>query len=406
MGTRTIVVVGASLGGGRLVEALRRGGFDGRLVLVGDEPHRPYDRPPLSKKLLAGAMPVEKVFLRPDGFYEEKDVELRLGARAIGLSTTAREVELEGGDTIAFDELVIATGADLCRLSCPGHDLEGVHYVRTLDDSLALKERIARGGRAVIVGAGVIGAEVAATCRAAGLEVVLIEAAEVPLARAFGPVIGALYGELHRERGVDVRLSTHVTELRGQGRVEEVVTHTGERIPCDFVVAGIGVRPATGWLEGTDIARARGVRVDDRCRTNLPGIWAIGDVGEWWSEELGRHVTCESVDNAQIQAACVAKSLLGEDTRYAPVPFFWSDQYDLKLQSVGHVGAFDEVVYRGSLADRKVAAFHLREGRLAFTVAINRLKEIGASKKLIATRAPVDAAKLADESVSMSELLP
>jgi len=400
----TVVMVGASLAGGRAAEALRRGGHEGRIVLIGADPHRPYDRPPLSKKYLRGQLPEEKLYLRAGDFYEAQRIELITGVRAVGLSTTAREVALEDGRAVAFDRLLIATGADVRTLSCEGASLEGVHYLRSLDDSDAIRARLAPGKRVVVIGAGVIGAEVAAACRQEGLEVVALEAQETPLVRAFGPAVGALYAEEHRARGVDLRCGVAVRALHGAGRVEEVELTSGERIGCDFVVVGIGVSPAVSWLAGSGVAIEGGVLTDDRCRTNVPGIYAAGDVARTWSGALDRHVCVESIDNAQTQAIAVAQNLLGNDTAHAAVPFFWSDQYDLRLQSVGHVTDFDQIVFRGSVEDRKFAAFHLAKGTLRFTVAVNRLKEIGISKKLIASGVEVPAVALADESFNLASL--
>lgn len=402
----TIVVVGASLAGGRCVEQLRRRGFEGRIQLVGAEAPRPYDRPPLSKKYLRRQMDEEKLYLRPLDFYAEKDVELVLGANATGLSCAAREVTLEDGRALAWDQLVIATGANVRRLRVPGAELEGVHYLRSLEDARGLREELSGGRRAVVIGAGVIGAEVAAACREEGVEVVMLEQAELPLLRAFGPEIGRLYDAVHRDHGVDLRCGVTATALRGQGQVEAVETSDGQRVDCDLVVVGIGVEPAVAWLEGSDVDVDGGVLVDDRCRTSAEGVFAAGDVTRWWSEAHGRHMCVESVDNAQTMASHIAENALGGDSVYAPVPFFWSDQYDLKLQIVGHVGAYDQVVIRGSLEDRKLTAFHLREGRLAFAVGVNRLNEMGISRKLISSGAVLDPALLADEDVKGKALLP
>jgi len=402
----TIVVVGASLAGGRCVEQLRRRGFEGRIQLVGAEAPRPYDRPPLSKKYLRRQMDEEKLYLRPLDFYAEKDVELVLGANATGLSCAAREVTLEDGRALAWDQLVIATGANVRRLRVPGAELDGVHYLRSLEDARGLREELSGGRRAVVIGAGVIGAEVAAACREEGVEVVMLEQAELPLLRAFGPEIGRLYDAVHRDHGVDLRCGVTATALRGQGRVEAVETSDGQRVDCDLVVVGIGVEPAVAWLEGSDVDVDGGVLVDDRCRTSAEGVFAAGDVTRWWSEAHGRHMCVESVDNAQTMASHIAENALGGDSVYAPVPFFWSDQYDLKLQIVGHVGAYDQVVIRGSLEDRKLTAFHLREGRLAFAVGVNRLNEMGISRKLISSGAVLDPALLADEDVKGKALLP
>ncbi len=406
MSNSTVLVVGGSLAGGRAAEQVRRLGYEGRVVLVGEEPHRPYDRPPLSKKFLLGELEQDRLFLRPTRFYEKKEVELRFGVRATALDTTAREVTFDDGSTIAFEHLVIATGAGVRRLRCPGAELEGVHYLRTLEDSLAIRRDLETARRAVVIGAGVIGAEVAAACRAKGVEVVMLEALETPLLRAFGADVGGIYGEVHRARGVDLRVSTLATELRGSGRVEAVVTDRGEEIPCDVVVVGIGVTPNVEWLGGSGVALDRGVLVDARCQTNVEGVWAAGDVARWWSERVSAHVTVESIDNAQYQSTAVAKNIMGKETLYDPVPFFWSDQYDLKLQSVGHVGPYDEVVYRGSVPERAFCAFHLRAGKLAFAIGVGRLQELGAAKKLIAAGVEVTAAELGDEAFDLKGKVP
>jgi 3-phenylpropionate/trans-cinnamate dioxygenase ferredoxin reductase subunit len=402
--SETFVIVGANLAGGRAAESLRKLGFEGRIVLIGAEKDRPYDRPPLSKKAMRGQVPEEKLFFRPLDYYDKQRIELRLGAPATRLHGTAREVELEGGERVAFDKLLIATGADVRRLACPGADLAGVHYLRTLEDARAIRAELAPGKRLVVVGAGVIGMEVAASCREEGLEVIVLEIADLPLIRAFGRDVGRLYGDIHREHGVDVRCGVGVERFRGQGRVEEVVTTTGEAIPCDFVVAGIGVSPATAWLEGSGVALDRGVLVNERCETSLPGVYAAGDVARFFHPRLGRHVMVESVDNAQTQSITAVGNMMGKSDVFSPVPFFWSDQFDLKLQSVGAVDDYDRVVFRGSVAERAFAAFLLRGAHVTGVIGVNRLKEIAAAKKLISASIPVVDAMLADPEVPMSKL--
>lgn len=405
MSNGTVVIVGASLAGGRAAEQLRRGGWGGRIVLVGEELDRPYDRPPLSKKFMRGQIEAEKLFFRAADWYDAQKIEAILGRRAVSLSTTAREVSLDDGQRLAFDRLLIATGAAPRMPAIPGVELKGVYPLRTLADARAIRAELVPGRRVVVIGAGVIGAEVAASCRDEGLEVVMLEAAAIPLLRAFGPEIGRLYGEIHRARGVVLRCGAMATELRGASRVEEVVTNEGDRIGCDFVVVGIGVEPCTRWLEGSGVNVDSGVLVDAHCETNVPGIYAAGDVARGPSKKLGRHVIVESVDNAQTQGTTVVANLLGKSEEHDTVPFFWSDQYDLKMQSVGHVGPFDSVVYRGSVEARTFVAFHLLAGKLQFAIGVNRLKEIAGAKKLIAADVPVSAAALADESVALGTLL-
>lgn len=403
----SVVVVGGSLAGGRCAESVRRLGYEGRIVLVSAEPHRPYDRPPLSKKLLHRGIEEEKLYLRKADYYEKNTIELLLGRRATTLDPQARTVTLDDGEALSYEHLVIATGADVRKLRCPGAELSGVHYVRTLEDSLALRDELVKGRRAVVIGAGVIGAEVAAACREEGVEVAMLEALELPLVRAFGKEVGAIYAQVHRHEGVDLRCGVVATELRGRdGRVSEVVLGDGSSIACDFVVVGIGVTPAVGWLEGSGVAIEGAVLVDDHCRTNLANVWAAGDVAAYFCPPLGRHVRVESVDNAQLQAMTVAKNIVGQDDTYAPVPFFWSDQYDLKLQSVGLVTEdYDRVVFRGSVDERTFIAFHLKDNRIQFAVGVNRLKEINVAKRLVASGATVSPETLADENVSAKELL-
>lgn len=402
-----VVIVGASLAGGRVAEQLRRGGWTGSITLIGAEPDRPYDRPPLSKKLIRGQIDEAKLFFRAPAWYDENRIELVTGRRARGLHTTAREVELDDGKRVAFDRLIVATGASARALTCEGATLPGVHLLRTLEDARAIRAEVVSKKRVVVVGAGVIGAEVAASCRDEGLEVVMLEAMSQPLVRAFGPEIGAFYAEQHRARGVDLRCNTMVREVRGAGRVEEVVTTNGDRIACDFVVVGIGVTPETAWLDGSGLRTDRGVIVDAHCESSVPGIYAAGDVACGPARALGgKHVLVESVDNAQTQGATVVANLLGKSEEHDTVPFFWSDQFDLKLQSAGHVGDYDQVVYRGSREGRAFVAFHLRQGKLAFAIGVNRLKEIAGSKKLIASGIVVSPEALADESAALSSLLP
>ena len=403
--TDTIVIVGASLAGGRAAESLRKLGHTGRVVLIGAERDRPYDRPPLSKKAMRGQLAEDKLFFRAEDYYDKSGIELRTGVRATRLDAASRAVELSDGTKVHFDKLLIATGADVRRLTCEGADLAGVHYLRTLEDARGIRAELAPGKRLVVIGAGVIGMEVAASCREEGLEVTVLELLDVPLLRAFGREVGALYGRFHRERGVEVRCGIGVAALRGEGRVEEVVTSTGEVIPCDFVVAGIGVVPARAWLEGSGLSLERGVLVNERCETNLPGVYAAGDVARFFHARYGRHVMVEAVENAQLMAATAVSNMMGKDETHAPVAWFWSDQYELKLQSVGVVDDYDRIVYRGSVETKQFAAFLLRGDRVTGVIGVNRLKEIAAAKKLISASIPVLDSMLADADVPMSKIL-
>jgi 3-phenylpropionate/trans-cinnamate dioxygenase ferredoxin reductase subunit len=406
MALRTIVIVGASMAGGRAAETLRAEGFDGRIVLVGAEPDRPYERPPLSKELLRGELPSERVFLRPAEFYAEQQIETRYGIRAIGLDPDARVVELESGERIGYDALLIATGASPRRLQVPGAELEGIYYLRTLRDAERLRAALQAASRVVVVGAGFIGAEVAASSRQMGLEVVLLEALAAPLLRVLGADVGHYYAQFHREQGVDVRLNAPVAGFRGQGQVEAVVLGDDQEVPCDLAVVGVGVVPEVAWLAGSGVALDNGVLADEWCRTNRPGVYAAGDVANWWHPRLGERLRVEHYDNAQNQGVAAARSILSRGAPYAPVPFFWSDQYDLTLQYVGHASRWDATCRRGRPEDRSFITFYLHQGRIRAALGVNRFKDVSAARRLIEAGVVVEPERLADESVELRRLLP
>ncbi len=381
---RTVVVVGASLAGLRAVETLRRRGFDGRLVLIGDERHEPYDRPPLSKELLRGEWGPERIALRRDGL-DELSLDLRLGRRARALDLDAREVRLEGGERVAFDGLVLATGARARPL--PGAPrLEGVHLLRTLDDALALRDALDSGPRVAVVGAGFIGAEVASSCRKRGLDVTVIEALEIPLARAIGPEMGAVCASLHGDHGVELRVGAPVAGLEGTGRVGAVRLEDGSRVAADLVVVGIGVAPATDWLEGSGLELADGVVCDETCATRAPGVVAAGDVARWTNPLFGECMRVEHWTHAVEQAAAAAGRLLdGEATEpFAPAPLFWSDQYDVKIQFAGHHRPGDRVeVVHGRPEERRFVALYGRGERLVGALAMNRPRQLVAWRRRV-----------------------
>lgn len=404
----SIVIVGASVAGGRAAEALRQAGYDGRIVLVGAEPHRPYERPPLSKEYLVGTRGEDRLFLRPEAFYAEHAIELRLGRRATRLEPAEHAVVLDDGKRLGYAQLLIATGAAPRRLMLPGAELEGVLYLRDLRDARQLRSELAdqRRRRVVVIGVGFIGAEVAACCRMLGHEVVALEALPVPLERGLGPVVGGLYAEIHRAHGVDLRTSAAVSALRGAAeRVEQVVLASGERIDCDLVVVGVGVAPEVGWLDGSGLLLRNGVIVDDRCRTNLPDVYAAGDVANWWHPGLQQHLRVEHFDNAQNQGVAAAHSMLGQlDHAYAPVNYFWSDQYDLSLQYVGHASGQDTVILRGRPDAGGWSAFYIADGKLKAALAVNRFRDVSAARQLIARGLPVTPDQLRDESVDLKAL--
>lgn len=400
----TVVVVGANLAGGRAAETLRVAGFDGRLVLVGAEPDRPYERPPLSKEFLRGEMPDGKIYLQPLKYYAANRIELWLGTRATRLRPAEPVVELSDGRVLRFDGLLIATGATPRRLAVPGADLPGIAYLRTVRDAKRLRTVLRRRPRVVVVGAGFIGAEVAASARVLGCEVTIIEMLPVPLGRVLGEEVGRAYAALHTAHGVDLRTGETVAAFRGARRVEEVVTASGTALPCDVAVVGVGVVPEVGWLDGSGVAVGNGVLVDELCATSRPGVYAAGDVANWPHPLFGERLRVEHFDNAQEQGVAAAWRMLGERAPYAPVPYFWSDQYDATLQHVGHASPDDEVVFRGQPGGDAWAAFYLREGRLRAALGLNRPREVFGARRLIAAQVHPTREELRDEQVDLRRL--
>jgi NADPH-dependent 2,4-dienoyl-CoA reductase/sulfur reductase-like enzyme len=402
---RRIVVVGASLAGLRTAEELRHQGFEGTITLVGDEIREPYDRPPLSKQVLAGAWPAERTALtvmHPGGL-AGLDLDWRLGVRANHLELTSRRVLLAGGGDVPFDGLVVATGAAPREL--PGTEtLAGVHTLRTLDDSLAMRAALDGGvRRVVVVGAGFIGAEVAATCRTAGCDVTILEALPVPLGRALGDEMGAVMGELHRDHGVDLRLGVGVAGFEGGDRVTHVRLADDSLVDADLVVVGIGVTPNTGWLEGSGLALDDGLVCDATTRA-APGVVAAGDVARWPSHRFGELMRVEHWDNAIAMGEHAARRLLADlagdpaddpasTAPYDPVPWFWSDQYDRKIQLAGRSAGADEVrIVDGSIDERRFVALYRRGDRLVGVLAMNRPRPVVTYRGLVERGAAWDEA--------------
>jgi len=383
-----IAIVGASLAGLEAAKELRRAGFDGDLTVFGREAHAPYDRPPLSKELLAGTYQRDQVGLALE---ESASAQWRLGTTVTRLDAAERTLEIDGGRPEPFDGIVIATGADPIRPRFrheADRPLEGIHVVRTLDDCLALSAELRHAPvRVLIVGAGFIGAEVASTCRRLGLRVTVVEGLAVPMQLALGHQVGEVMGEIQRDNGVDLRTGVTVTDLRGGRRVEEAHLSDGTVLAADVVVLAVGVRPATRWLEGSGLTLDGGVVCDETCLA-APGIVAAGDVARWPNNRFGEVRRVEHWDNAIRQAHHAARRLLAgsdaEAVAYEPVPWFWSDQFDRKLQLVGSPLSFDEFrVVSGSLAERKFAGVYRRDDRLIATVALNSPRVIVSSRRLL-----------------------
>jgi 3-phenylpropionate/trans-cinnamate dioxygenase ferredoxin reductase subunit len=392
----SITIVGASLGGIRAAEILRREGFDGTITLIGDEARAPYDRPPLSKQVLAGTMEPERTQLLADDALEALDLDLRLGQRATALDVAARTLTLDGTETVPFDGLLIATGAS--PRTIPGTEgLAGVHTLRTLDDALELRKDFeAAPGRVVVVGAGFIGAEVAATARSRGLEVTMIEALPVPLGRVLGDRIGSVCGELHRDHGVDLRVGVGVDGLDGRDRVERVRLSDGTAVDADVVVVGIGVAPNTGWLAGSGLDVDNGI-VCDATTLAAPGITAAGDVARWPNARFGETARIEHWDHAIEMAQFAARRLLKGDDEpveaYTPVPYFWSDQYDRKIQLAGRCRPDDQVqVVSGSTDERRFVALYGRGDKLVAVLGMNRPRDVMQFRRLIINGASWDEA--------------
>jgi NADPH-dependent 2,4-dienoyl-CoA reductase/sulfur reductase-like enzyme len=379
-----VLVVGASLAGMHAAHTLRKEGFDGRLTVVDADPRTPYDRPPLSKQVLAGEWDADRVTLPAVG--EDLGIEWRLGERAVALDLDTRTVRLEGGDAVGFDRLVIATGAAPRRLP-DQPDIGGIHVLRTLDDCLALRAELDRGPeRVVVIGAGFIGSEVAATCRGRGLEVTIVEVLPVPLERALGAQIGMVCAELHRDHGVDVRLGAVVGGFGGREHVERVFLTDGNKINTDVVVVGVGVSPTTQWLEGSGLTLDDGV-VCDETLAAAPGVVAAGDIARWPSRRFGTDLRVEHWENAIQQGEAAARRLLaadGEAEPYDPIPWFWSDQYDRKIQLAGRSGAaFDMAVVHGSLEERRFVALYGLEGRVTGVLGFNRPRHVMQLRQLV-----------------------
>lgn len=403
--SKKIVIAGAGHAAGQVVASLQQHNFDGQIVLVGDEPYLPYQRPPLSKKFLAGEMPAKRLYVKPASFYEDAGVELRLETKIEALDRDANCLRLADGDAIAYDVLVLALGARVRRLPVDGENLNGVHYLRNIADVEAIRGDFDNGRRLVIIGAGYIGLEVAAVARQAGLDVTVIEMADRVMSRVVSPEVSDYYQIEHANQGVKLRLSTEVQCISGKKRVKSVMTSDDEEIPADVVVIGVGIEPQTQLASAAGLEVNDGIVVDDHCRTSDPEIYAIGDCTMHPNELYGRSMRLESVHNALEQAKTAVANICGVDTAYNEVPWFWSDQYDLKLQIAGLSEGYDDVVIRGNPAERSFSCLYLRESRLIAVDAINAPRDFVQSKQLIADGAKLDPERLADSEATLQELV-
>ena len=406
---QTYLIVGASLAGAKAAQSLRDAGAVGRVVLVGDETERPYERPPLSKGYLIGKDERDKIYVHPEDWYAGHEVELRLGTTVTGLDRSRGEVELAGGERLGYDRLLLATGASPRRLDLPGGELEGIHYLRRAEDSDVLREAFAAGGRLVVVGAGWIGLEVAAAAREHGVEVTVVEPQPTPLHAVLGPEVGRLFGRLHRAHGVDLRTGTGVQGFEGSaGRVTGVVTSGGTVVPADRVVVGVGIRPNTQLAEaaGLDLALG-GVAVDELLRSSDPSIWAAGDVASALNPLFGERVRVEHWANASNQGKAAGLSMAEHGEPYAKLPYFFTDQYDLGMEYHGWVGpdGYDDVVLRGDPESGEWLAFWLAGGHVLAGMTVNVWDQGDPVKAMARARTVVDRTRLADPDVPLTELV-
>lgn len=403
---RTFMIVGASLTGAKAAETLRAEGFDGRVVLIGTEDERPYERPPLSKDYLRGEAEREAVYVHPEGFYAEHDIELRLGRTAVSLNAAESELTLDDGERLRYDRLLLATGAEPRRLSIPGGELDGVLYLRSVADCDALRGRLDRGGAVVVIGAGWIGAEVAASARQRGLDVTVIDPLTVPLERVLGTEVGAVYRDIHLDHGVQMLLGTGVEAFEGGTAVERVRTSDGRELERDFVVVGVGVQPRTGLAAQAGLAVDNGILVDEHLQTAAPGVFAAGDVANAHHPFYGERIRVEHWANALHQGPVAARAMLGEPDVYDRLPYFFSDQYDVGMEYAGFARTWDRVIFRGDPATREFIAFWLSGNRVVAGMNVNVWDVIDPIQRLIGERVAVDDRRLADPDVPLDELVP
>ena len=397
-----MVIIGAGHAAGQAAASLRQEGYEDEIVIVGDEPHIPYQRPPLSKQYLSGEQGIERVYLRPEKFYADKDITVRTSQRVESIDTSAQCIATESGETIDYDKLLLATGGRPRKLDLPGSDLAGIHYLRTIADVDAIRAEFGTGKKLVIVGGGYIGLEVASVGIQAGLDVHVLEMEERILQRVTTPEMSAYYHSLHEGRGVHIHTSTLVSGFAGEDSLQAVQCGDQE-FPADIAVVGIGIVPNVEVAEAAGLECDNGIVVDDHCATSAPNVYAAGDCTNHPNALLDRRLRLESVPNAMEQARVAASNMCGGDKSYASIPWFWSDQYELKLQMVGFSADGDTQVVRGDQAANQFAVFYLKDGNVVAADAVNSPKEFMVCKQLIGK--PVDADSLADPEVDLKSLL-
>jgi len=399
-----VVIAGAGHAAGQLVASLKQHKFAGHILLIGDEPYLPYQRPPLSKKFLAGQLAANRLYVKPESFYEDPQIEVQLKIRVTEINRERKVIRTDSDEEIPYDKLILALGSRARQLPIDGADLDGVHYLRSIADVHDIRSELGKKKSAVIVGAGYIGLEVAAVIRQLGLDVSVVEMADRVMSRVVSPEISNFYQIEHSTQGVRLRLSTGVVAFRGETRVASVETTEGESLAADFVVVGVGIAPNTELASAAGLAVEDGIVVDDCCLSSDPDIYAVGDCTNHPNAIYDRRLRLESVHNALEQAKTAISNICGVESHYSQVPWFWSDQYDLKLQIAGLSEGYDDVVIRGNPADRSFACLYLQEGKLIATDAVNSPRDFVQSKVLIASRMTVDREKLGDIDVQLRDL--
>jgi 3-phenylpropionate/trans-cinnamate dioxygenase ferredoxin reductase subunit len=404
MSEQTFVIVGASLAGAKAAEELRAQGFEGRVVLVGAESERPYRRPPLTKEYLRGESKREQAYVHEAEFYADHEIELLTAATVTAIDVDASRITIDDGHELAYDRLLVTTGAEPRQISIPGADLEGAYYLRTLADCDVLKQRLELGGRVAVVGAGWIGSEFAASARQRGLEVTVIDPQSLPNQKIFGPEIGSFYRDVHVQHGVVMRMGEGVEAFEGERTVARVRTSTGETIECDFVVVGIGVMPCAELARDAGLEVDNGILVDERLRSSAPNVFAAGDVANAWHPFYGQRIRIEHWYNAHNQGPVAARAMLGHDVIYDRIPYFFSDQYEVSMEYSGYATEWDQVVFRGDRESGEFVSFWLRDQRVVGGMNVNVSDVNEHVQTLIRSRQAVDAAALSDPDTPLDAL--
>jgi 3-phenylpropionate/trans-cinnamate dioxygenase ferredoxin reductase subunit len=402
--SETVVIVGAGHAAGQTAASLRQKGFSGRIIMIGDEDWVPYQRPPLSKAYLAGELETERLFFKPEKFWPEHDIETMLGVHVDAIDAAVKTLTLSNGHSVQYDKLVLATGSRARELPIPGNKLHGVHYLRNIDDVEKIQPAFKEGARLVIVGGGYIGLEVAAVGRKKGLDVTVLETENRVMNRVVATEISDFFQQMHTHEGVKLELGRRVKEIQGDDKVTSVKCADGFSVATDICIIGIGIIPNTEVAAAAGIKCSNGIVVDEYCQSSDPDIFAAGDCTRHPNPILGRHLRLESVHNAIEQGKTVAASIVGTPVAYAQVPWFWSDQYNVKLQIVGITEGYDQFVIRGKPDERSFAAFYLQNGKLLAVDAINSPREFMLGKKLVAAGARFDIAELGDADKDFKEL--